>query len=119
MLKTISLWVMALFYIGAGINHFRVPDFYVRIMPPYLPAHELLVQLSGVCEIVLGATVLVPALRRWAAWGIIALLLVFLPVHVHMLVHAELYPEAPVWFLWARFPLQALFILWAYWHTRD
>lgn len=119
MLRTTSRWIMALFYIGAGINHFRVPDFYLRIMPPYLPAHEILVLSSGVCEIALGAALLVPFLRRRAAWGIILLLLVFLPVHVHMLVNAELYPEAPVWFLWARFPLQGLLILWAYWHTRD
>lgn len=119
MLKTVSLWIQVLFYVAAGVNHFRVTDFYVDIMPPYLPAHTFLVQLSGVAEIVLGAALLFPRLRRWAAWGIIAMLVVYLPVHVHMLVNANQFPEAPVWFLWFRFPLQGLFILWAWWYTRD
>jgi hypothetical protein len=34
-----------------------------------------------------------------------------------MLVNNHLYPEAPTIALWLRFPIQALFILWAYWYT--
>jgi uncharacterized membrane protein len=34
-----------------------------------------------------------------------------------MLVNNHLYPEAPTSVLWLRFPIQALFILWAYWYT--
>lgn len=118
LLKTVSLTVMALFYLAAGVNHFRSPDFYLSIMPPYLPWHAELVAVSGIAELVLGGAVLIPRLRRWACWGIIAMLIAFLPVHIHMLVNAHLFPEVPVLALWLRFPLQALFILWAWWHSR-
>ncbi len=114
--KKISLGLMALFYVAAGINHFINPDFYIRLMPPWIPAHAAMVALSGVAEIALGCLVLLPATRKLAAWGIIAMLVGFLPVHVHMLVNAELYPEAPVPFLWLRFPMQVVFGLWAWWH---
>ncbi|MDX1384360.1 MAG: DoxX family membrane protein [Thermoanaerobaculia bacterium] len=116
-IKLILLLVMAAFYVFGGVNHFRNPDFYLAIMPPYVPAHEAMVALSGVAEIVLGVLVVVPFTRRWAAWGIIAMLIAFLPVHIHMLVNNHLFPDVSTAFLWARFPLQALLILWAWWYT--
>ena len=116
--KSVLLVVQALFYVAAGINHFRSPDFYLAIMPPWMPWHRELVALSGVAEIVLGALLLPRVTRRFAAWGIVAMLIAFLPVHVHMLVNAELYPQVPVAFLWLRFPIQAVLIAWAWWYTR-
>ena len=116
--KTVSLAVMALFYFAAGVNHFVNPEFYLGLIPPYLPWHGGLVALSGVAEVVLALGVLVPATRKLACWAIIAMLVSFLPVHVHMLVNSELYPEAPLIALWLRFPIQILFGLWAWWHSR-
>jgi len=116
--KLISLVLMALIYIALGINHLVNPEMYLGIMPPYLPAHLFLIYLSGVCEIALGAAILVPPLRRWAAWGIIAMLIAFMPVHIHMVVHAAEYPDIPFALLVARIPMQGLFILWAWWYTR-
>ena len=31
--------VLALFFVGAGVNHFIVTDFYLRMMPTYPPLH--------------------------------------------------------------------------------
>jgi uncharacterized membrane protein len=84
-----------------------------------MPLHTELVYLSGIAEIVLGVLVAIPRTALFAGWCIIAMLIAFLPVHVHMLVNNHLYPEAPTWALVARFPLQAIFILWAYWYTTD
>ena len=116
--KTILLWVMAAFYVLGGFNHLVNPSFYLAIMPPYIPAHGAMVALSGVAEIALGVLVLVPRSQVLAAWGIIAMLVVFLPVHIHMLVNQELFPEVGVAFLWLRFPLQGVLGLWAWWYTR-
>lgn len=43
----VGLYLCALLYIAAGINHFVNAEMYLRTMPPYLPAHEALVALSG------------------------------------------------------------------------
>ena len=66
----VGLYLCALLYIAAGINHFVNAEMYLRTMPPYLPAHEVLVALSGVIEIVLGvALVLRPKTRLSACVG--------------------------------------------------
>lgn len=117
-LRTPSAWLMGLLYIAAGVNHFWHPDFYLKIMPPYLPAHELLVQLSGVAELVLGVMILIPRYRKTAAWGIIAMLIVFMTVHIHMVQNSYLFKDVPEYLLWLRIPLQFILILWAFWYTR-
>jgi uncharacterized membrane protein len=113
-------YLLALFWISAGINHFVSPEFYVNIMPDYLPAHEGLVMLSGVTEILAGLMVATPRLTRYGAWLCIAHLVVFFTVHVDMIVHAaDKYSDIPLAFLWVRIPLQFLFIYWAWVYTRD
>jgi uncharacterized membrane protein len=47
---------MAIIYIVAGLNHFRNPRLYLKIIPPYLPNPKAVNTISGVAEIVLGIT---------------------------------------------------------------
>jgi uncharacterized membrane protein len=115
------LWLMGLFYLSAGIMHFVNAAFFIRIVPDYLPWHAGLVYVSGVCEIALGALVLLPATRRLAAWGIIALLIAVFPANINMLVHRIPMQEGMppnMLALWVRLPLQGLLIAWAWWYTR-
>jgi uncharacterized membrane protein len=116
-LKFASLVLLATFMMAAGILHFVNPDFYLKIMPDYLPWHLELVYLSGVAEFVLGAALLIPRWRRLAAWGVIALLIAVFPANIYAYQHQDLLPAPPLVHL-LRLPLQGVFILWAYWHTR-
>lgn len=106
----------ALFFIGAGINHFLKPQFYRQIIPPSFPARSLLVAVSGVCEIAGGVGLLIPPLRRPAAWGLIALLIAVFPANVYMATSPQLTPgrDYPHWLLWARLPLQLVIIAWVW-----
>jgi uncharacterized membrane protein len=116
-LKTVSKFLLAALMVGVGTMHFVQTDFFTRIMPPYLPWHRELVYISGICEAVLGLLLLVPRLSRFAAWGIIALLIAVFPANIYLYQHQELLPASPiVHFL--RLPLQVVFIVWAYWHTK-
>jgi uncharacterized membrane protein len=117
--KQISRYLCGLLYIGAGVNHFVNVDFYTSIMPPYLPWHLALVYISGVAEIVLGVALLVHRWSRWAAWGLIALLVAVFPANVHMALHPELFPWARPTGLLIRLPIQGLLVAWAYWYTRS
>lgn len=125
MLKTALLWVMGPLYVLAGVMHFVRPDLYLQIMPPYLPAHLLLVLLSGVAEIVLGILVLVPRTRVLAAWGIIALLIAVFPANLYMAMENPQLVQLPGWLSqpsptanWLRLPFQLVLIAWAWWYTR-
>ncbi len=97
--------------------HFVRPDVFVKIVPPYLPWHLQLVHLSGICEATLGVLLFVPNFSRLAAWGVIALLIAVFPANIYVYQHQDLLPASPVVHL-LRLPLQAVFIVWAYWHTR-
>lgn len=115
--RSISKWLLAVFMIVAGAMHFIKPAFYVKIMPPYLPFPRELVYLSGFFEAALGVLLLVPRLSRGAAWGIIALLFAIFPANIYVYQHQDLLPAPPLLHL-LRLPLQAVFVFWAYWHTR-
>jgi len=117
-LKTVFRIIFALFFVVAGLNHFVSPEFYLKIMPPYLPWHYALVLISGVAEVVLGIGLLIPTFQRLAAWGLIALLIAVVPANLHMAMNPQLYPEIPVIGLWLRLPVQGLLILWAWTYTR-
>jgi uncharacterized membrane protein len=110
--------VFAVLFLVAGAMHFVITPVYVSIMPPYLPALALLVQISGVCEMLGGLGILIPATRPAAAWGLVLLLLAVLPANLNMAIHAGHWPSIPAWVLWARLPLQLPLICWAWLYTR-
>lgn len=105
--------IFSLLFIGGGINHLRNPDFYLRMMPPYLPFHSELVLVSGIFEILLGVLFLIPVTSKGATIGIILLLLAVFPANVHMSTHPRDFAEFSALGLWLRLPLQGLLIWWA------
>ncbi len=89
----------------------------MRIMPRYLPAHKLLVLVSGAIEIILALGLVVPELTKLAAWGIIALLLAVFPANVHHFNTTAKATTLVRWLLFLRLPLQGVLIYWAYLFT--
>ena len=117
-LRLVFKYILVAFMVGSGIYHFFNPDFYVNIMPEFLPFHSELVFLSGVTEIVAGVMLGTPRVSKWGAWFIIAHLVIFFTVHIDMIVHADRFPEVPLAGLYLRIPIQFVLIAWAYWFTR-
>jgi uncharacterized membrane protein len=111
--------LMGVLYLAAGALHFLATSRYMPIIPAWLPAHRALVLISGAAEIAGGLGILtpVPAVRRTAAWGLVALLIAVLPANVNMALHPASFPSIPEWALWARLPLQAPLIYWAWRYT--
>jgi uncharacterized membrane protein len=122
MIRTILLYLMVVFYVFAGANHFVQPDAYLPMMPPYLPWHRALIYVSGAAEVGLGLAMLSPALRPAAAWGLILLLIAIFPANLHIALHdVPLFGNPKgfgVW-NWVRLPFQAVLIAWAWWYTRE
>lgn len=110
-------YILGLFLILAGVNHFRKPKMYERIMPAYIPAHKTLVILSGIFEMILGMMILIPEYQTVAAWGIILMLVVFLTVHFYMLSDKKASMNLPKWVLVLRIPLQFALMWWVFQYT--
>ncbi|NNF29887.1 MAG: hypothetical protein HKO97_06420 [Flavobacteriaceae bacterium] len=107
-------YLLGIIFVAAGFYHFRKPKLYERIMPPYIPMHSTLVLISGAIEMILGLMVLNPETQVIAAWGMIGLLILFLPVHIHMLQNEDASLKLPKWVLILRIPLQFALIYWVY-----
>jgi uncharacterized membrane protein len=108
-------------YLAAGINHFRVPEFYFPIIPDYMGHKPLLNMLSGIAEIVGAIGLMIPATRKWAAFGIVSMLIAFLPTHIYMITDADKIAlhgmDLPVWAAWVRLVvIQPILIAWAWFH---
>ncbi len=116
-IKAISKWLLAVLILFAGVMHFINPGFFLKIMPPYLPLHLELVYLSGLFEIGLGTCLLIPRFSRFAAWGIIALLIAVFPANIYLYQHQEIVPASPTVHL-LRLLFQGVLIWLAYWQTR-
>jgi uncharacterized membrane protein len=102
------------FFVFAGVMHFVIPKTYEAIVPESLPAKRELVYASGVAEIVGGAATMHPATRRFGSIFSILTLLGVYPANVQMALNPDKYKNIPPAGLWARLPLQALFIWWAW-----
>ena len=83
--RKLFLYIQAGFYVAAGANHFLNPDFYFGLIPPYLPWPVTINIVAGVVEIVFGFMLLVPSLRRLASYGIVAMLVAFIPSHIYFI----------------------------------
>jgi len=119
-IKTILRWVLTVVMVIAGVNHFYNPAPYLGMMPHALPAHGLLVQFSGVAEVLGGLGLILPQTRRLTAWCLIALFVAIFPANLNMALNHLPLGDKPVaqWALWARLPLQMVLIAWAYWFTK-
>jgi uncharacterized membrane protein len=104
-----------------GVLHFVAVDAFAQIVPPALPSPRVLVWISGVVEIVLGLALIAERTRRIAGLSLVALYMAVFPANVYMAaanVRIGDLPPAPPWLLWARLPLQVVFIAWALWASR-
>lgn len=113
-------WVLAVFFVAAGANHFRTPEIYLGMMPPWLPWPTALNAIAGAAEMLGGVGLLGPRTRRLAGWGLIALLVAIFPANVHMALEGRMPGTnfSPLT-LWLRLPFQAVFIAWVWWVARD
>lgn len=107
-------YLLGILLILAGMNHFRKPALYERIVPPYIPVAPTVVILTGIGEMALGFLLMNKNTQTEAAYGIIILLICFLPAHIFMLQNKKASLNLPKWVLILRLPLQFLLMWWAF-----
>jgi uncharacterized membrane protein len=121
-LKKASLWLLIIFYAVAGFNHFINPEFYYPLIPDFLEYPVLINTISGIVEIVFAIGLFFIPTRKASAWGILLMLIAFIPSHVYF-IELEGCVEGGlctgVLIAWVRLiVVHPLLIGWAYWHTR-
>lgn len=114
----IHRYIIAGLFLITGILHFIKPQFFVRIIPDYIPWHLAMVYFSGVAEILGAVGILITQTQVWAAWELILLLVAVFPANIQMTVDAVRKSGYSSWYTMAtlvRLPLQFVLIYWVYW----
>ena len=114
--------LLGAFWIFAGTMHFLRRRDYEAIVPDYVPISAAdAVTWSGYAEIAGGVAVLPASTRRFGRWWLLGVLVAVFPANVHMAVDpaavaAKGLPadRIPRMLLWARLPVQWLFVRWAW-----
>ena len=112
-IHTALLYLMVAFYLFAGISHFRIPKFFLKITPPWVPAREQVNIFVGVVEILLAIALLFPATRTYAIYGVIALLIAVFPANIYHFQKARKKGKH-VLATAIRLPIQGVLIWWAW-----
>ena len=85
-IKKALLIIAVVFYIFGGYNHFTNPSFYLPLIPPYLSTWATEINLlAGIIEIALGLLLIPKYTRKYAGWGIILMLIAFIPSHIYFI----------------------------------
>ena len=114
-----SLVIQAVVYVTLGINHFWHASTYVAFMPTHYLHPHALVLIAGAVEICGGLGLIFKQTRRFAAWGIVLMLLVYSDVHLFMASHPDRFPSVPTIGIYLRIPFQFVLIAWAWVYTRQ
>ena len=115
-IKSFLIIISSIFYVIVGIKHFIEPEYFLSIVPPYLPYHLELVYISGLFEILFGLLILYPKYRYYGAIGLILLLVAVFPANIYLAQSKEAQEalgatqEIATW----RLPIQGVLIWIAY-----
>ena len=115
--KSILIIISSIFYTIVGVKHFIEPDYFLSIIPPYLPFHIELVYISGFFEILFGLMILFPKYRYYGSIGLILLLIAVFPANIYLAQSKEAQEaigtsqQIAIW----RLPIQGILIWIAYW----
>ncbi len=117
---TLAAWIargiVALIFIGMGINHFRprAARGMARIIPPGMRRDGVLsplnlVYFTGVCELAGGVGLLVPVTRLAATIALVVFLIAVFPANAYAAAHPEKFGRAAIPF-WRRYFAQLALI---------
>ncbi|MEZ5015732.1 MAG: hypothetical protein R2800_01665 [Flavipsychrobacter sp.] len=110
---------MAAMLCFTAIGHFAFADGMAMMVPDVVPFKKEMVYATGVLEVLFGIGLLVPSLRVYTAWALIAFLVLMLPANIKAAIERvdyqnATYTGAGLGYLWFRVPLQVVFIVWTY-----
>lgn len=114
-LRAAMRWLMAAFYVAAGVLHLHAPDSFLPIVPGWVPAPRETIILTGIAEILGAIGLMLPRLRAAAGIGLALYALCVLPANIRHAFEGIVIPALPTswWYHGPRLALQPVLIWWA------
>jgi uncharacterized membrane protein len=107
---------LAVMFVFTGIAHFnKMRHDLARMIPSFFPQPMLIVYLTGICEFLGAAGLLIPKFRSLTGLCLILLLVGMFTANVNAALKGMKLGGKPVTALWLRTPMQVLFIGLVWW----
>jgi uncharacterized membrane protein len=112
-------YALAVMFVFTATAHFnKMKHDLAQMIPRYFPQPLLIVYITGVCELLGAAGLLLPEFRRFAGLCLIALLVGMFIANVNAAKEGVTLRGKPPTPLWLRTPMQILFIGLLWWSTQ-
>jgi uncharacterized membrane protein len=113
--RSVMRFLMAAFYLGAGILHIAAPQGFVSIVPGFVPRPSAVVLATGLCEIAGAAGLMWPRFRKAAGVGLAAYAVCVFPANInHAINMIDVGGLATTWWYHApRLAFQPVLVWWA------
>ena len=108
---------MTFTYLLAGLSHFTRFDYFLGLVPSFMPHPKTLVGLAGGLEILLSFFMPFCFTRRFACYVALFFLSISLPIDVYVIYQKGAGVPLPFWVLVSRIPFHILMMAWAFWHS--
>jgi uncharacterized membrane protein len=108
----------SIMFVLIGIMHFHKPEALTYMIEGFLPYAKTIIYVSGALEILLAVGLWFPATTRYAAWGLIVLLIAMFPANINVAFNNLPPPgglPAKPWYVWSRLLFQPIYIVWIWW----
>jgi uncharacterized membrane protein len=107
-------WVLAAFFVAAGIAHLAVPDVLLSITPDWVPFAPQVIFVTGLCELAGAAALVTRPLRPWAGIALALYALCVWPANIKQAIDGIVIPHIPAtwWYHGPRLAAQPV-IMWA------
>jgi uncharacterized membrane protein len=107
-------WVLAAFFVAAGIAHLAVPDILLTITPDWVPFAPQVIFVTGLCELAGAAALVTRPLRHWAGVALALYSLCVWPANIKQALDGIVIPHIPDswWYHGPRLAMQPV-IIWA------
>ena len=119
-MRTAMRWLLAAGLLFTGTMHFIALDAFRMLVPPWLPAPDLIVWSTGVAEIAFAVLLVLPMRSRaGVGYALAIFLLLIWPGNIYQaLSGVDTFGLDSDAARWVRLPFQPLLILWALWVTQ-
>jgi uncharacterized membrane protein len=113
--RAVMRWILAAFYVAAGVAHLAVPDELLSITPSWVPFAPQVILLTGIFELVSSVALITRPLRFWAGIAMAAYAVCVWPANfVHAMNGINLPYVTNSWvYHGPRLALQPVIVWWA------
>jgi uncharacterized membrane protein len=113
--RAVMRWVLAAFFVAAGIAHLAVPQALVSITPDWVPFAPQVIFVTGLCEFAGAVALVTRPLRQWAGIALAVYALSVWPANIKQAIDGIVIAHIPNswWYHGPRLAFQPVIIWWA------